>query len=97
MNNVTILDAMKEEAMDRISNYLEEFPEWRTETDLSTYKNNMIETLFGDEEKRSSWEGVVEYIESYLGEGKVEGSMEMMIDYVVTIEQTEDVEKAETD
>jgi hypothetical protein len=97
MNTVTILDALKEEARDRILDYLQEFPQWRTETDLLHYKMRLQDVEFGDANKRSSWEGVVEYIEFYLGEGKVEGSIEVMIDYVVTVEQNEFVEEAVTD
>jgi len=97
MNDETILDALKEDAEALISDYLQDFPEWKNNENLSTYKNNMIETLFGDANKRNSWGGVVDYIEFYVGEGKVEGSMEVMIDYVVTMEQNEYVEEAVTD
>ena len=77
----TILNALKEEATDEILSYMQDYPEWRTETDLLTYKNNMFDTLFEEDKFRRVVP--MEKIEEIRA-------------YVVEKEQNEDVEKAET-
>lgn len=83
MNNVTILDALKEEANDEILDYLQDNPDWRN----TDYKNNMVDALFNDRDKFSRWA----YIGFYDG---LIASTEVR-EYVVAKEQNE-VEKSVT-
>lgn len=98
MNNVRLIELLKEEAEELIVDYMQDNEEWRTDTNLDTYKDTMIDALFNEREFFRQLSDVEAYIEDYdyLEGASVESILAEIRDYVAAKEEENYNDRSET-